>query len=46
LAEIDADPDTYAMSKQAYDANWKPITTDSYEDFGRAFSINVFWIAS
>lgn len=45
LAEIDADSDTYAMSKQAYEANWMPITKDSYEDFGRAFSANVYWTA-
>lgn len=45
LPEIDADPDTYAMSKQAYDTNWKPITKDNYEDFGRAFSVNVYWTA-
>jgi ubiquinone/menaquinone biosynthesis C-methylase UbiE len=45
LAEIDVDPDTYAMSQQAYDANWKPITKDRYEDFGRAFSVNVYWTA-
>jgi len=43
LSEIDADPDTYAMSRAAYEANWQPITKDSYENFGRAFSINVFW---
>lgn len=44
LSEIDTDPDTYAMSRAAYEANWQPITKDSYEDFGRAFSINVFWV--
>lgn len=43
LSEIEADPDTYAMSRAAYEANWQPITKDSYESFGRAFSINVFW---
>lgn len=43
LAEIEKDPDTYAMSQQAYEANWQPITKDPYENFGRAFSMNVFW---
>ena len=43
LAEIEANPDTYAMSRQAYEANWQPITKDSYETFGRAFSINLLW---
>jgi hypothetical protein len=45
LAEIAADPDLYAMSRQAYETNWQPITKDSYEKFGRAFSINLCWIA-
>ncbi len=44
LAEIDADPDTYAMSRTAYETNWQPITKDSYENFGRAFSINLLWL--
>jgi len=26
LAEVDADPNTYAMSEQAYEAQWQPIT--------------------
>lgn len=45
LTEVDADPDTYAMSRQAYEANWQPITKDPYEKFGRAFSINLLWTA-
>lgn len=44
LSEIAADPDTYAMSRQAYEANWQPITKDSYENFGRAFSLNLLWL--
>lgn len=40
-----AEPDLYAMSQQAYDANWKPITKERYESFGRAFSFNLVWIA-
>lgn len=43
LAEIEANPDTYAMSQQAYEANWQPITKDPYEKFGRAFSLNLLW---
>ena len=43
LSEIEANPDTYAMSQRAYEANWQPITKDPYEDFGRAFSLNLLW---
>jgi len=45
LEEIEQDKDTYAMSQGAYDANWKPITKSSYAEFGRAFSLNLHWIA-
>jgi len=45
VADIAADPETYAMSRSAYEANWMPITKDPYEVFGRAFSLNVFWHA-
>lgn len=45
LAEIDRETDTYAMSRQAYEANWQPITKDSHEEFGRVFSINLLWVA-
>ncbi len=45
LEEIEADPDTYFMSQQAYEANWQPFTNEPYEKFGRAFSINLCWIA-
>ena len=45
VAEIDADKDTYAMSKRAYEANWQPLTKVPYEKFGRAFSINLYWTA-
>jgi hypothetical protein len=37
LAEIEADPDTYAMSQQAYEANWQPITEELFSDYGRVF---------
>lgn len=43
--ELAADPGTYFMSQQAYEANWQPITKDSYADFGRPFSYNLFWRA-
>jgi ubiquinone/menaquinone biosynthesis C-methylase UbiE len=43
LAEIANNPGTYAMSQAAYESNWQPITKDSYEKFGRAFSCNVLW---
>ncbi len=43
LAEIEADLDTYAMSQQAYEANWQSFTKDPYETFGRPFSYNLFW---
>jgi len=46
LAEIEADPDTYFMSQQAYEANWQPFTYEPYEKFGQAFSINLCWTAA
>lgn len=46
VAEIDADPDTYAMSQQAYEANWQPITKEPYGTFGRAISLSLFWTQS
>lgn len=42
-ARLEADPDLYAMSQAAYEANWQPITKDPYEKFGRAFSMNLCW---
>lgn len=42
-SELEQDPDLYAMSQAAYEANWQPITKDPYEKFGRAFSLNLFW---
>ena len=46
LLEIEADPDTYFMSQQAYEANWQPITKQSFADFGRVLSLNLFWTAT
>jgi len=44
-AVIEADPDTYFMSQQAYEANWQPITRAPYEEFGKVLSFNLFWVA-
>lgn len=46
LDEIAADPDLYAMSQSAYEANWQPITKDAYDIFGRPFSLNLLWTNS
>jgi len=46
MAEIETDPDTYAMSQHAYETNWQPITKEPYGTFGRAFSLNLFWTHS
>ena len=46
LAEIEADPDTFAMSEHTYEAYWQPITKVPYGDFGRPFSVNLFWTAA
>ena len=43
MEEIEADPDTYFMSQQAYEANWQPFTKEPYESYGRPFSYNLFW---
>ena len=46
LADIQQSSDTYAMSRRAYEANWQPITKDPYDQFGRAFSLNLLWIGA
>jgi ubiquinone/menaquinone biosynthesis C-methylase UbiE len=43
LAEIEADPNTYTMSQEAYEAQWRAITKISYSDLGRPCSLNLFW---
>jgi hypothetical protein len=43
LSEIEADPDTFVMTQNAYEVHWQPSTNESYEKFGRPFSINLFW---
>ncbi|MFM1813564.1 MAG: hypothetical protein RLZ98_259 [Pseudomonadota bacterium] len=45
VTELEQNADLYAMSRQAYEANWWPITKDAYEDFGRVFSANIYWTA-
>jgi ubiquinone/menaquinone biosynthesis C-methylase UbiE len=45
LDEIEADPDTYAMSESAYEANWRSVVKLPYSDFGRPCSLNLFWTA-
>jgi ubiquinone/menaquinone biosynthesis C-methylase UbiE len=44
VAEIDADPDTYTMCESEYEAHWQPITKQPYAEYGRPFSLNLFWI--
>lgn len=44
LESIATDPDTYCMSRSAYEANWQPITKAPYESFGRPFSLNLMWV--
>jgi ADP-heptose:LPS heptosyltransferase/predicted O-methyltransferase YrrM len=41
--EMALDPELYVMSREAYEALWRPITRRSYEDFGRPSSVNVLW---
>src|ERR1700730_4104807 len=43
LPEIDADPDTYVMCQSEYDTHWLPITKQPYAEYGRPFSLNLFW---
>lgn len=40
---IAANPDTYFMSKVAYDYGWKSVTGKEFEQFGRPTSIQVLW---
>ena len=42
-SEVTADPDLYVKSRSAYDALWRPLTNQTYEEFGRPFSYNLLW---
>jgi ubiquinone/menaquinone biosynthesis C-methylase UbiE len=44
LDVIAKNPDTYFMSQQAYEINWQLLTNKSYEEYGRAFSLNLLWV--
>jgi len=43
LDAISADPNLYVMSKEAYETHWMHLTNESYETFGRPFSLNLLW---
>ena len=42
-AAMAADPGLYVMSREAYEAQWRPITGQPYEAFGRPTSLNLLW---
>jgi hypothetical protein len=44
-ALLGEDPGVYFMSRAAFDASWKAIVGTSYEEFGRPYSMNLFWLA-
>ena len=35
--------DVYFLDKEVYDRIWKKYTKQSYEEFGKATSINILW---
>ncbi len=41
FAAMAADPDWHFLDRAAYDRNWRPVTGQSFEAFGRAFSWNL-----
>jgi glycosyltransferase involved in cell wall biosynthesis/ubiquinone/menaquinone biosynthesis C-methylase UbiE len=43
FAEIAIDPDTYFMSKKAYENSWQGIINKNYEEFGKPLSYNVIY---
>jgi len=43
LDEILSAPDTFFMSEEAYAKHWQPVTGKSYQEFGRALGLFLFW---
>lgn len=43
FAEITLDPDTYFMSKIAYERSWHGVINKTYEDFGKPLSYNLLY---
>jgi len=41
--KIRLDPDTWTMSRKAYERLWQPVTRKTWEDSGRPLSYNVCW---
>lgn len=37
------DPETWTMSRRAYERLWQPVTGKSWEEFGKPLSYNVCW---
>ncbi|EHJ47387.1 glycosyl transferase family 2 [Solidesulfovibrio carbinoliphilus subsp. oakridgensis] len=45
FAGLEGDPDWHFLGKAAYDRNWRPVTGQPFDAFGRAFSWNLFFTA-
>ncbi len=43
FAEMQLDLDLYVMSETAYKNMWQIVTQQTYEEFGKPLSYNVFW---
>ncbi|MBI5783960.1 MAG: sulfotransferase [Rhodocyclales bacterium] len=41
--KIRLDPDTWTMSRSAYERLWQPVTRKAWADFGRPLSYNICW---
>ncbi len=42
-AALENDPSIYYMSEAAFTSNWTPILKQSDQEYGRPYSMNVFW---
>lgn len=42
-AEVERDPAVFFMSESAFNASWAPILKCPYSEYGRPYSMNVFW---
>jgi hypothetical protein len=42
---LEKDPGVYFMAEEPFDRVWAPLVGSKYREFGRPFSMNLFWLA-
>ena len=42
---LEDDPSVYFMAEEPFDRVWAPLVGTRYREFGRPFSMNLFWLA-